>query len=477
MMPSFWITLMASLLCNLKDSTASDTSYDDFDYCGHDNSARKIPPLADSLKDFNPSLSIEDDVNMLQVQVFLRHGARTPVSNLGAGYNPNNCWANYNETWDCNAITLIQPSIDPKNELLLKHKQTALFQKVYGDHGLGTETILKGSCQFGQLLDEGFDQQMKNGEILRDAYVCEGGGCLLNSNKIEDLEDISEDLWLMSDDVPRTIMSGQVLTSALFDTKDTAEEGIHNILEWRTGDASIERMFDWNGKCPRVEELKYEWGNSDEYKAQISSEEAKTLKDVLINDWGVPKETWKESSTNVKETWEFIFDCAMTTVCTGRELPSQSEPRTVIGLLDFITSLENSFNFYEFGEIPKIYFSPLFTKMREFALKSIVNTNGQRAPKFALFSCHDSSLMSFLSVLVPDAWDRKWTPYASMVVIEIIRITGKDYFRLVYNGKVLKPAGCKKDICPIDILKSITSFVTDPKVSCIVVEGKEDEMI
>ncbi len=479
MMPSFWITLMVSFLCNLKDSTASDTPYDDLEYCGHDNSVRKIPPLADSLKDFDLSLSIED-VNMLQVQVFLRHGARTPISNLGAGLDPNNCWENYNETWDCNAASLIQPSIDRNDELLLKDKQTALFRKVYGDYGLGTLTVLKGTCAFGQLLDEGFDQQTKNGEILRDAYVCEGGGCLLNSNKIKDLEDASEDLWLTSDDVPRTIMSGQILTSALFDTKDTVEEGNINILEWRTGDASIEHMFDWHAGCPRVEELGYEWGYSEEYKALINSEEAMTLKDILINDWGVHKENWKENPTNADEvwrSWEFIFDCTVTTVCTGRELPSQPEPRTVYRLLDFVTLLRNGFLFFKSSIVPKIYFSPLLTRMRDFALNPTVNANGQHAPKFVLFSLHDSSLMSLLNVLASDGWNRKWTPYASMVVIEIMRISGKGYFRLIYNGKLLKPAGCKKDICSIDILESITSFVTDPKVSCIVVEGRDDAKI
>ncbi len=477
MMP---ITLMVVLfLFNLKDSTASDTPHD-LDYCAHDNSVRKIPSLADSLKDFNPSLSVEDDVNMLQVQVFIRHGARTPEGSLSDGLDVNNCWANYNETWNCNATTLTQPALEKNNESVSNYKQhTIVFDKVYGDHGIGTETILKGTCGYGQLLDEGFKQQIKNGEILRDAYVCKGGGCLLNSNKIEDLEDISQDLWLTSDDMPRTIMSGQVLTSSFFNaTKDKVEveEGSFNIIEWRTGDVQIDRTFDFGGSCPRVSELEDDWSNSSKFKDSMGSEKAKILKDVLINDWGVPKETLKDSLgsfAEAKRRWYFVHDCVLTSICTERELPSKLLLETVSQLID-VAMWVNDYLFYESGAIPKIYFAPLFKRLREFALNS--TTIGQRAPKFVLFSLHDSTIMALLSVLALDAWDRTWPPYASMIVIETMRIETKEYFRLIYNGKVLKLAGCEKDICSMDVLNSTTSFVTDLKVSSrVVVKGRQNK--
>ncbi len=356
MMPSLWIRLIViPLLYNLKkSSSASDTTYN-LD-CSHDYTVRKIPPLADSLKVFDPLLSIDHDVNMSQIQVLIRHGARTLI---------NDCWENYNYSWDCNATKLVQPSTDRTNELL--KKPTALFRMMYGDGVLGTETVLNGTCEFGQITDEGYDQQVKNGEILLDAYICEGGGCLLKSNKVEDLEDISQDLWLTSDDVPRTIMSGQVLTSALFDTTGTGEEGV-NILQWHTGDRSIEHMFDYDGPCPRRTELIEEWYNSKEYKAMVSSTSAEILRDSFINEWGVDNDYW---SNNTRLGWDSLLDCVMTTVCTGRELPRATTALMVNGVKDLAERIDFSMLSYNSGEMTKVAFSPLFTNVREFALKSL----------------------------------------------------------------------------------------------------------
>ncbi len=168
-----------------------------------------------------------------------------------------------------------------------------------------------------------------------------------------------------------------------------------------------------------------------------------------------------------------MHDCVLTSICTKRELPSKSPLETVRQLID-VAMRVNDYLFYEFGAIPKIYFAPLFKRLREFALNS--TTIGQCAPKFVLFSLHDSTIMALLSVLAPDAWDRTWPPYASMIVIETMRIETKEYFRLIYNGKVLKLADCEKDICSMDVLNSTTSFVTKPKVSSrVVVKGRQNK--
>ncbi len=452
-MLSLWIGLTTIFfLWNLKESFAFNKPVD-LDYCSHDVSTRKIHPLADSLKDFDPSLSIDDDVDMLQIQVLVRHGARTPVT--------CNCWENYNYTWDCSSTFLVHPS-DKMN--VFSNEPIDLFRIKYGDGGLGTDTILNGTCKWGQLIHEGYDQMRQNGEILRHAYVYEGGGCLLKSNKVEDMENKYDDLWLASDDMFRTVMSGQVLTKTLFDTTGGSGRGV-NILEWHTGgDAKIDHMFDYHGGCPRAEELIDEWRNSKRYKAKISSEDTKILKDKVIKEWRVNKEVWEKDPADV--VWNHYFDCIMSTVCTGRELPHATGPDTASEIVDLATWLSVDRLFYLSGQIVKVNFAPLFTRIRNFAsMLSPEHGQSDRVPKFALFSTHDTSLMAFLSVLAPEEWDRKWTPYASMVVIEVMRISGNIYFRAIYNGKVLKPALCKKDICPISVLESITSFVADPEVS------------
>ncbi len=451
-MLSIWIGLTTLFLWNLEESLALNTAVD-LDYCSHDVSARTIPPLADSLKDFDPSMSI-DDVNMLQIQVFVRHGARTVAR--------RDCWENYNETWNCSSTNLIRPSNQTND---FAEDQTPLFRMKYGDGGLGTETVLNGTCQWGQLTDEGYDQMRRNGEILRNTYICTGSSCLLESNKVEDLENVHEDLWLCSDDMPRTVMSGQVLTKTLFDTTTGGGSDWNGdtILEWHTGDKKIDKMFDLGDSSPRMLDAK--WRNSKSYKDKINSKEAKILKDKIIMEWG-NKEVWEMYPEDI--VYEHLMDCVMSSECTERELPRATGPDTASEIADMAMWYRVSFNFYNSSQLPKTHFLSLFTKIRDFTTTMSLKylPPDRAAPKFVLFAFHDMSIMALLSVFAPNEWDRKWPPYASMVVLELMRINGDGiYFRLVYNGKVLKPAGCEKDIFQYSVFESITNFVNHPEVS------------
>ncbi len=90
--------------------------------------------------------------------------------------------------------------------------------------------------------------------------------------------------------------------------------------------------------------------------------------------------------------------------------------------------------------------------------------------KFALYSAHDTTLMSLLASLGPNVYGGEWPPYASMINIELYDIewiTNPDEevkdlyptgvgFRLLYNGQPITEhiSGCNKgeEICDIDLL-------------------------
>jgi ubiquitin-like domain-containing CTD phosphatase 1 len=88
--------------------------------------------------------------------------------------------------------------------------------------------------------------------------------------------------------------------------------------------------------------------------------------------------------------------------------------------------------------------------------------SGTPPPKLALFSGHDTTLMPLLATLGARVWSgTEWAPYASMVMIEIHRMTAEDAafrsgygFRLIYNGEVLtsKMDGCSAELCDARVL-------------------------
>ncbi|CAD25550.3 ACID PHOSPHATASE PRECURSOR [Encephalitozoon cuniculi GB-M1] len=80
-----------------------------------------------------------------------------------------------------------------------------------------------------------------------------------------------------------------------------------------------------------------------------------------------------------------------------------------------------------------------------------------------LYSAHDSSISAILAGL--DTGISEWPSYASALFIEIWCNTGKQYVRMVFNSRVIKPKSFYDDYIPVrdfmGLLKSITSDASD----------------
>lgn len=49
---------------------------------------------------------------------------------------------------------------------------------------------------------------------------------------------------------------------------------------------------------------------------------------------------------------------------------------------------------------------------------------------------HDSTLMPFLSAIQRENWDRTWTPYAGMLILEVYKTkAGSHATRMVFHGE------------------------------------------
>lgn len=166
------------------------------EYCSKNMRKRYIEPLTSS--------QLSNVLDLKQVQVIIRHGARTP-------YSLHSCWNNYSVTWNnCNVteLMLASPSYSSPNR-----SASWLFRKLYD----GSENYLGGNCFTGQLILEGYKQEEINGDILKAAYF--DGKLKLFSTNDWSLIDSSNNIYLRSDDEQRTLMSGQILLHNLFQVR------------------------------------------------------------------------------------------------------------------------------------------------------------------------------------------------------------------------------------------------------------------
>lgn len=166
------------------------------DYCLKDVSQRKIPPLTAEQQSQVASLE--------QVQVLIRHGARTP-------YMKYQCWENYSVAWNnCNVTELMLAS----SSYTSPNRQAPwLFRKLYD----GSANALGGNCYTGQLISDGYEQEISNGEFLRQAYL-ESELALFNTSVWTEIN-TDELIYLRSDDEQRTLMSGQLLVHGMFNVR------------------------------------------------------------------------------------------------------------------------------------------------------------------------------------------------------------------------------------------------------------------
>jgi len=339
-----------------------------------------------------------------------------------------------------------------------------LFKKVYDGFTPPITNELKGTCHVGQLIDTGVQQETINGEALRQAYV--GDDVNLNlfpteGSHLGSSGSIDGKVYFRGDDQQRTLMSGQILVEALFPTTEDNSGDENVLVDWHTGDYDSDPIYPNSNICPRLGELQKEAVNSKDFQAFNNSVEAQELERVMQDDLG-------------GADWMHILDCQMTSICTGRPLPSVLD--------DFVEDDDDSMfsriyrhasdqlgKVYEYndGEYAKLSMAPVLGEILEKVLLPSLSatSRSELSTLLHITSGHDTTVMPLLSAL--RIWDTKWAPYASMVVIETYHASDvdgsgvKNYeseraLRIVYNGEVItgKLQGCEegKELCDLKVL-------------------------
>jgi hypothetical protein len=406
---------------------------------------RTIPPLT----------TVGHGESRLQhVTVILRHGARTPVHN-------QTCDVPF-EPWTCPPSTYLAADRATDDEWLT-------FEQIYDALQFpqyNLSNILPGTCQIGQLLEQGMQQQLTNGLHLRRAYIQsdEEDGPSHKNLHLPLGGSLDKAVYFRSDDEQRTLQSGQLLLQAMLG-KELEQSGGLTI---HTADYTRDIVGDHEALCPRLAEFRERFYRTRDFRIFNESDDAKEL---------------RQFQQEVLGSTGDISDCLLTTICSDRELhpkindydgDENSETSMFARLLRFYVQQRTMLATFDFAEYSKLVSGPLRAEIMK-NIQTFVESGGETyVPPFALFSGHDSTIMAILASM--DVFDEQWPTYASMLIIEIheINLDGRkdpalytsDFgFRMIYDGKVItdQMKGCPsgQEIC--DSTKLLEAMYYDVK--------------
>jgi hypothetical protein len=296
----------SAISCAAFDHSSWYTRYPAYpEYCSTPEQiqSRAIPPLQE-----NPRVG---ETQLVHVTAIIRHGAR-------AVYRHLDCWKGYlanpeTGVWDCDLSDILAlPSAAGSDNA------TFLVEKKYDALVSPLKNSLNGTCRIGQLMMRGAQQELQNGEHLRNAYTYDGSSLFEHDPRMRFFDLNSDDpppyqqIHVRSDDSQRMIMSAQLVLKGLFgDNLETysKQHGRPPVIPLHTANTEAEVMEPSDFACPRMNEIydeSFEW---DERKAFDTSTERKTLLKFMKDELG--------GADTVKEAME----CIMTTICMDRPLP------------------------------------------------------------------------------------------------------------------------------------------------------------
>ncbi|RHY04267.1 hypothetical protein DYB26_010192 [Aphanomyces astaci] len=406
-------------------------------YCAKDMSANKIQPL-------EPSTA--RTLQLVQVQVVVRHGARTPWSG-------KKCWDGYDEEWNCSIRELQRPEIVGNKTWAASRE----FEKIYtrGDN------TFRGTCNLGQMIDEGYSQQVSNGQHLREAYVGPQG--LFKSTEGLDFTNTS-DFYFESSDIPRTINSGMVqftkapdivdfiIMDTLFTSTNASSSSIASPskpppVPWHTNDYARNTITPNPSMCPKLNWIDAHWRQSPEYvRWTRSAANTKLEQDI------------RRVVTNYDHVT--LYDCFMTAKCTDRALPAGIDDDLFVRSTSREESVQIQQYLYNHSAYAQAGMAAYTKRLRDRAV-AVTLGNG---PRFVLSAAHDTTIMPLLAALGGSAWLTEWVPYASHMIFEVYANATSHYVRVLYQGQPLAIPGCATEVCPFEALLALTAFSIDESI-------------
>ncbi|KAG7391860.1 hypothetical protein PHYPSEUDO_003066 [Phytophthora pseudosyringae] len=392
--------------------------------------ATRIPPLSPEQAERVESLE--------QVQIIARHGARAPYARLFCWDSPKH--NPMNAEWDCTTTSVSSQDINPT-----EHSKG--FGRLYRKSYMDGHNILKGDCVIGGMLPLGRQQHKTNGQFLRDSYVGDGPLKLFPTANLSHLE-LSE-IYLRSDDQERTLGSGQALIDGLFPVDGTLSLELHRMLSWNVADISVDYINANENICPLMGHIGQLSNESPEFWNHLRDPATVEIEHNFNNLVG-------------NFSWGTALECLSTARCNGLQLPLGIDEETFSKTYHEVEVRQSMFLSYNDSWYAKVAMQPLAHDMLS-RLDGVLNDDPD-AYKLSVTMAHDSTIMPFLAASVKENWDRLWTPYAGMLVIEVYKTkSGSHAVRMIFHGEPQQLPECHDTLCDIEEFSEAFAFARKPR--------------
>eukprot|EP00730_Choanoeca_flexa_P012815 TRINITY_DN4646_c0_g1_i1.p1 TRINITY_DN4646_c0_g1~~TRINITY_DN4646_c0_g1_i1.p1 ORF type:complete len:430 (+),score=80.09 TRINITY_DN4646_c0_g1_i1:16-1305(+) len=335
-------------------------------------------------------------LRLKQVQVFFRHGARTPIHHIPGEHNKEASWniSMCQELKDEErALRITNTEGGPRPISMLNEKQKL--------------RLLPGGCHIGCLTTQGRGDVLVLGQRLRQRYVDELGFLDSRYNP--------EDVEVRSTNIERTIESARMVLSGLF-----GASGMH--INVQTVPDEQEYLYPNAKACPKLKQLFKE--ARAEARKNIPDERTQFVKKMakLLNV--------------VDDDIQFVGlrDNLIARRAHNKPIPEGLHINALRQIDQYATN-EVLMLFRKDPEATLRLTCGLVLKDVLDMMKGAITTP-LTTPKIKLYSAHDTTVMPLLLVL--GCFDGRWPPFAADITLELyedVNHPDKNYVRALYCGK------------------------------------------
>ncbi|KAF9883500.1 hypothetical protein FE257_003414 [Aspergillus nanangensis] len=351
------------------------------------------------------------ELKLQLVQVFLRHGERTPVSSrfqnmiqMAAGNKDMSSWDGFQ--WH------------RKMEAFGGNDESVVAAGAAGE--------IEGICTHGELTDKGRETTFLLGERLRKLYIDQLGF-------MPKIKSDTEDMYLRATPIPRALESLQQAFWGMYPPSARTQDFPPPVIVARS--VSQETLFPNEGNCRRFRQLARLFAN----RAALRWNESEQMNYInsVLSKW-MP-EASPRVAVDSHPRLSGIADTINASDAHGPDtrLPSEFyDPQTreymnQIAVDEWFAGYAESNEYRKLGigalmgdVVDRMVHTAVDGGWRSEASASGSSAKDGKAIRFAMSGCHDTTLAAILGSV--GAFDKRWPPFTSSIAIELFEKPGRE---------------------------------------------------